>query len=76
MQEKFTDRIRRKFRERQIKWLRKIIRKAVERLDDLQYHAFMAYMWERDEETDYYVIAERSYPDHKIFGTDVTYCDE
>ena len=33
------------------------------------------FLWGIDDVTDYHVIAERSYPDHNIYGTRVTWYD-
>ena len=71
MKERLSDRFKRKARERYDKVLKWIIRKAVQKHDDLNYGAFMAYSWGRDEVTDYHVTAERSYDDIHVFGTRV-----
>lgn len=76
MKERLIDRIKREFREMRIERLKRIIRNAVEKMDDLDYHAFMAYTWSRDEVNSYRVIADRYYPDREIHGTKVTYYDE
>jgi nucleoside-specific outer membrane channel protein Tsx len=71
MKERLFDRIKRKARERYDKVLKWIIRKAIQKHDDLSYGGFMAYSWGRDEVTDYHVTAERSYKDVHIYGTRV-----
>ena len=71
MKERLSERIKRKIREKYDKFLKWIIRKAVQKHDDLNYGAFMAYSWGRDEVTDYHVTAERSYNDIHVFGTRV-----
>lgn len=76
MKERLIDRIKREFREIRIERLKRIIRNAVEKMDDLGYHAFMAYTWSRDEVNSYRVIADRYYPDREIHGTKVTYYDD
>lgn len=71
MKERLSERIKRKVREKYDVFLKWIIRKAVQKHDDLNYGAFMAYSWGRDEVTDYHVTAERSYKDIHVFGTRV-----
>lgn len=71
MRERFWERIKRQSRERYDEFLKWMIRKAVQKHDDLNSQAFMAYSWGRDEVTDYVVIAERSYPDLHVYGTKV-----
>lgn len=73
MKERLSERIKRKVRERYDKFLKFIIRKAVQKHDDLTEGAFMVYSWGRNEVTDYHVMAERSYEDHNVFGTKVTW---
>lgn len=73
MKERLIDRIRRKIREARDKRYKRIIRKYVEKHDKINDYAFMAYSWGVDEITDYHVTAERSYPDHHVFGTVVTW---
>ena len=69
MKERLVDRIRRKAIERYDSLLKWVIRKAVQKHDDLNYRAFMAYSWNRDDVTCYSVVAERFYPDVHILGT-------
>lgn len=71
MKERLYERIKREVREKYDVFLKWIIRKAVQKHDDLNYGAFMAYSWGRDEVTDYHVTAERNYNDIHIFGTRV-----
>jgi hypothetical protein len=73
MKEKLIDRIKREIREARDKRYKRIIRKYVEKHDNINYHSLMAYSWGVDEVTDYHVIAERSYPDHHVYGTKVTW---
>lgn len=73
MKERLIDRIRRVIRETRDKRYKRIIRKYVEKHDKIGNYAFMAYSWGVDEITDYHVTAERSYPDHHVFGTEVTW---
>ena len=75
MPERFMDRIRRKWTEFRAKALQRIFKWAIERYDRLSVGVFMAFSWGVDETTDYHVIAERSYPDHHVFGTKVTWYD-
>ena len=77
MKESLITKIKRIFREWQINALKILIKRLVSWLDDLQYQSFMAFSWERDEITDYHVIAERSYEWGNVYGTRVTrYGDE
>lgn len=71
MKERLFERIKRQSRKRYEKFLKWIIRKAVQKHDDLNYQAFLAYSWGRDEVTDYVVLAERSYPELHVYGTKV-----
>ena len=71
MKERLSERIKRGVREKYDVFLKWTIRKAVQKHDDLNYGAFMAYSWGRDEVTDYHVTAERSYKDIHVFGTRV-----
>lgn len=77
MPERLTDMIRRKWTEFRIKALQRIFKWAIERYDRLSVGTFLAFSWGIDDVTDYHVIAERSYRDHHVYGTRVTwYCDE
>lgn len=76
MRERLMDRIRRKWTEFRIKALQRIFKWAIARYDRLMVGTFLAFSWGIDDVTDYHVIAERSYRDHHVFGTKVTwYCD-
>ena len=75
MKESFRSRMKRKIRETRIMICKKIIRKAVRRLDVLQDFAFLAYSWGFDEEIDYHVSKERSTMEFHQFGTYVEYYD-
>lgn len=63
-------RIIRKTRIRIVKW---IIRKAVRKLDELQYGSFLAYSWGFDDEIDYNVLKEVSTNEYHQYGTRVEY---
>ena len=76
MKEKWKDKLRRIICEKYDKFLKWIIREAVEKHDDLSKRAFLAYTWGRDEVTDYHVLAERSYPDTHIYGTKVDHYEK
>lgn len=76
MKERLLDKLKRKFREWRIRQLNRVIQKAVEKKDDLSYQTFMIYTWARDEVTDYHLIAERSYPDHRVYGMDTIWYKE
>lgn len=73
MPERFVDKARRKWAEIREKTLQRIFKLAIERYDKLNNGAFMALSWGIDEVTDYHVIAERSYHDHHVYGTRVTW---
>ena len=73
MKERLIDFIRRKIREARGRRYKRIIRKYVEKNDKINNYAFMAYSWGVDEVTDYHILAERSYPDHRVYGTEVTW---
>ncbi len=75
MPERFTDKIRCKWTELRTECLKRIFKWAIERYDKLSTGEFMAFSWGIDEITDYHVIAERSYPDHNVFGTRVIWYD-
>lgn len=53
--------------------MKRIFKWAVEQYDKLSVGEFMAISWGIDETTDYHVIVERSYSDHNVFGTRVTW---
>ena len=73
MTEPLIERIKRFIRETRILRYKRIIRKYVQKLDKANWYAFMAYTWGVDEVTDYHILAERSYPDHRVYGTKVTW---
>lgn len=75
MPERFADKIFRKWQELQECILKRIFKAAIERYDKLNNNSFMAFSWGIDDVTDYHVIAERSYPDHHIYGSVVTWYD-
>ena len=76
MGETLKTKLHRIIREKRILIVKWIIRKAVRKLDVLQYEAFLAYTWGFDEEIDYNVIKERSTKDFHQYGTKVTYYNE
>lgn len=76
MTERFADKIRRMWKEFLKSILVFIFKAAIERYDKLNNSAFMVFSWGVDEVTDYHVIAERSYQDHNIYGTRVTWYGE
>lgn len=73
MPERFVDKVRRKWTERRKDALQRVFKWAIERYDELNDGTFMAFSWGIDDVTDYYVIAERSYLDHNVYGTRVTW---
>lgn len=72
MSERILDKIKRLWLEYRIRIVKNRIKKNVRKLDLLNNGAFMAFCWGVDEVTDYHVLAERSYPDHHVYGTEVT----
>ena len=76
MKESFRSRMQRKIQETRKQVCKWVIRKAVRRLDVLQWEGFLAYTWGYDEEVDYHVIKERSTKDFHQFGTAVEYYDK
>lgn len=75
MPERFVDKVSRKWEEFRMNATKRIFKWAIEQYDKLNNGAFMAFSWGIDNITDYHVIAERSYPDHNIYGTRVTWYD-
>lgn len=73
MPERFEDKVSRKWKELKMNAIKRIFKWAIEQYDKLNNRAFMAFSWGIDDVTDYYVIAERSYPDHNVYGTRVTW---
>ena len=73
MSEKIQDRIARKLVNLKIYAVKAVIKWAVKKLDSLSTGSFLCFSWGVDDVTDYHVIAERSYSDHHIYGTKVTY---
>jgi hypothetical protein len=73
MKEPWIDGLKRRFHDLRTLVVKKLIFWLVHRLDVLQYGAFMALSWGYDEVTDYHVLAERSYDDMHVYGTQVTY---
>ena len=76
MPEKLKDKICRKWLEIRTFFLQIIFKWAIEQYDKLNVGEFLAYSWGIDEVTDYHVIAERSYNDHNVYGTRVTWYDK
>ena len=75
MPERFKDKVSRKWKEFRLNAMKKIFKWTIEQYDKLNNGAFMAFSWGIDDITDYHVIAERSYPDHNIYGTRVVWYD-
>ena len=71
MSERFIDKIKRVWCEWRLSVLKRIIKWAVARYDDLHDGTFLALSWGHDKITDYHVIAERSYDWGHVFGTRV-----
>ena len=71
MPERFKDKISRKWKELKMNAMKNIFKWAIEQYDKLHDGVFLAFSWGIDEVTDYHVIVERSYPDHRIYGTTV-----
>ena len=76
MKETLKTKLLRIIRERRIKIIKWIIRKAVRKLDVLQYEGFLAYSWKYNEEIDYNILKERSTETFHQYGTSVTYYDK
>ena len=76
MKESLKTKLLRIIRERRIKAIKWIIRKAVRKLDVLRYEGFLAYSWGYNEEIDYHVLKERSTKDFHQYGTRTTYYDK
>lgn len=76
MVERPIDKFRRKVHEFHERIVKLVIRKAVRKLDELNYGAFMDYTFEGDERTTYHVIAERHLANCHVYGTRVEYYDE
>ncbi len=72
MKEQFFDYIKRKIHEFRLNRCKRIIRKYVEKYDKIHEYSFMVYSWAKDEITDYHVIAERSFPNVHVYGTEIT----
>ena len=73
MPERFKDKVSRKWEEFKMNALKSIFKWAIEQYDKLHNGTFLAFSWGIDEVTDYHVIVERSYPDHNVYGTKVTW---
>ena len=73
MPERFKDKVSRKWKELRMNAMKSIFKWAIEQYDKLHNGAFLAFSWGIDEITDYHVIAERSYMDHHVYGTKVTW---
>lgn len=73
MPERSVDRVSRKWKELKMNAVKRIFKWAIEQYDKLNNGAFMAFSWGIDDVTDYHVIAERSYSDHNVYGTRVTW---
>lgn len=73
MPERFEDKVSRKWEELKMNAMKSIFKWAIEQYDKLHDGEFLAFSWGIDEVTDYHVIVERSYPDHNVYGTKVTW---
>ena len=73
MPERFGNKVSRKWKDLKMNAVKRIFKWAIEPYDKLNNGAFMAFSWGIDDVTDYHVIAERSYPDHNVYGTRVTW---
>ena len=71
MPERFEDKVSRKWEELRMNALKSIFKWAIEQYDKLHDGEFLAFSWGIDEVTDYHVIVERSYLDHRVYGTTV-----
>ena len=58
------------------RFLWRIIKRCVQRIDKISCGAFMAFSWGVDEVTNYHVIAERSLSNCHMYGTRVDYYDK
>ncbi len=75
MKESFLSKLSRALREKKIVIVKRIIKKAVRRLDVLNGETFLAYSWVYDDEIDYHLIKERSTNEFHQYGTRVEYYD-
>lgn len=73
MSESVFDRVRRKWQEAKLSLVKAFVKWSVQKLDKISVGSFLAFSWGIDDVTDYHVIAERSYSDHHIYGTKVTW---
>lgn len=73
MSETFTDKVKRWWFNMRKRFLWRIVKSCVQRIDKMTCGAFMAYSWSVDDVTDFNVIAERSLPTCHVFGTRVEY---
>ena len=73
MKEPLKVKLLRIIKERRIKIVKWIIRKAVRELDVLQYEGFLAYSWKYNEEIDYNILKERNTEVFHQYGTRVTF---
>ena len=73
MPERFADKVSRKWEDLRMNALKSIFKWAIEQYDKLYNGEFLAFSWGIDEVTDYHVIVDRSYSDHNVYGTRVTW---
>ena len=52
-----------------------IVKRCVQRIDQMNCGAFLAFSWGIDDVTDYHVIAERHLENCHVYGTRVDYYD-
>ena len=76
MRERLKNRIKRKIRDLKIEIVHFIIRKAVSKLDALQWGGFLAYTWDVNETVSYHVQKEMFLPDCHVIGTKTEYYSE
>ncbi len=69
MKEPLISKIKRKWTEWRIDILKRIIKWAVAKVDDLEVGTFLAFSWSRDEHTAYNILAERFYDWGYVYGT-------
>ena len=76
MRESLTVKFKRWWFNLRERFLWRIVKNCVQRIDKMNCGAFMAFSWGVDEITDYHVIAERSLENCHVYGTRVEYYGE
>ena len=76
MSESFTDKVKRWWFNLRERFLWRIVKSCVQRIDKMNCGAFLAFSWGVDEVTDYHVIAERSLENCHVYGTRVEYYEK